>query len=142
MAQLAERDGATPIADRLVPRLLSAATVAGRPRVVARVRQMIQECSVPAIAGDLRGLALRRVSTDLLRRVRVPTLVVVGDQDAITPPAESEMMASTIRGATLVKVAGAGHLSNLENPRAFTGALRSFLRAVREGRRPRRRGRR
>lgn len=139
MAQLAEREGAAPIADRLAPRLLAAATVSGRPSVVAQVRRMILECSAPAIAGDLRGLALRRDSTDLLRGIRVPTLVVVGDQDAITPPADSEMMASTVRRAALVTVPGAGHLSNLENPRVFTGALRGFLRAVRDGRLPRRR---
>jgi pimeloyl-ACP methyl ester carboxylesterase len=83
------------------------------------------------MAGDLRGMARRRDSTDLLREIRVPTLVVVGDQDAITPPAESEMMASTIPGATLVKIPGAGHLSNLENPQAFTSAIRDFLRSHR-----------
>ncbi len=129
MALLAEREGAGPIADRLIPRLLSPATVAGNPAVVAKVRRMITEAPVQGMAGDLRGMARRRDSTDLLREILVPTLVVVGDQDAITPPAESEMMASTIPNATLVKIPGAGHLSNLENPQAFTSAIRDFLRS-------------
>ena len=66
-------------------------------------------------------------STDLLAGISVPTLLVVGDQDVITPPAESQMMASTIPNAKLVEVSGAGHLSNLENPDAFTAAIHDFL---------------
>ena len=127
MAQLAEREGAAPIAERLIPRLLSEATVANRPDVVAQVRQMILECSVQGIAGDLRGMALRGDAIDLLSQIRVPTLVMVGDQDVLTPPAESELMASTIPNATLVKIDGAGHVSSLENPQAVTSAIHEFL---------------
>lgn len=127
MAQLAEREGAAPIAERLIPRLLTAETVANRRDVVDRVRRMIVECSVQGIAGDLRGLALRRDCMDLLPLMKAPTLIVVGEQDVITPPAESELMASKIPNATLVKIPRAGHLSNLENPEAFTGAIHDFL---------------
>ena len=88
---------------------------------------MITECPVEGIAGDLRGMALRGDSSDLLPNISVPTLLVVGDQDVITPPAESQNMAAIIPNATLVEVSGAGHLSNLENPDAFTGAIRDFL---------------
>jgi len=127
MAQLAEREGAAPIAERLIPRLLSADTVANRPDVVAKVRTMITECPIQGMAGDLRGLALRRDSSDLLPKIDVRTLIVVGDQDVITPPAESQMMATTIPDATLVEVSGAGHLSNLENPDEFNHAIHHFL---------------
>ncbi len=127
MAQLAESEGAAPIAERLVPRLLCADTVANRQDVVDCVTAMITECSVEGIAGDLRGMALRGDSSDLLPNIGVPTLLVVGDQDVITPPAESQNMASVIPNATLVEVSGAGHISNLENPDAFTGAIHDFL---------------
>ena len=127
MAQLAEREGASPIAERLIPRLLSPATVANRQDVVDKVRTMIIECPVEGMAGDLRGMALRVDSSDLLPKINVPTLIVVGDQDAIAPPAESQSMASIIPNATLVEVSGAGHISNLENPDEFNHAIHDFL---------------
>ena len=127
MAQLAESEGAGPIAERLVPRLLCADTVANRQDVVDAVSAMITECPVEGIAGDLRGMALRGDSSDLLPNIGVPTLLVVGDQDVITPPAESQSMASIIPNATLVEVSGAGHISNLENPDEFTRAIHDFL---------------
>ena len=127
MAQLAESEGSAPIAERLVPRLLCADTVANCQDIVDCVTTMITECPVEGIAGDLRGMALRGDSSDLLPNISVPTLLVVGDQDVITPPAESQSMAAAIPNATLVEVSGAGHLSNLENPDAFTGAIRDFL---------------
>ncbi|MQF48548.1 alpha/beta fold hydrolase [SAR202 cluster bacterium AC-647-N09_OGT_505m] len=127
MAQLAEREGAGPIAERLIPRLLAPDTVANRQDVVDKVRTMITQCPVEGIAGDLRGMALREDSSDLLSKIDVPTLIVVGDQDAITPPAESHMMASIINGATVVEVSGSGHLSNLENPDEFNHAIHDFL---------------
>ena len=129
MAQLAEREGAAPIAERLISRLLSSGTVSNRQDVVDKVNRMITECPVAGIAGDLRGMALRSDSSDLLPAINVPTLIVVGDQDAITPPAESQMMASIIPDATLVEISGAGHLSNLENPAEFNKAIADFMRA-------------
>jgi pimeloyl-ACP methyl ester carboxylesterase len=127
MAQLAEREGAGPIAERLIPRLLSADTVANRQDIVNTVSAMINQCPVDGIAGDLRGMALRGDSSDLLSQISVPTLIVVGDQDAITPPAESQNMASIIPSSTLVEISGAGHLSNLENPDEFNKGIHDFL---------------
>ena len=127
MAKLAEREGAGHIADRLIPRLLTPDTVANKQDVVDKVRTMITQCPVEGIAGDLRGMALREDSSDLLSKINVPTLILVGDQDVITPPAESHMMASIISNATVVEISGAGHLSNLENPDEFNHAIHDFL---------------
>ena len=66
-------------------------------------------------------------STDTLPLVRVPTLVVVGEEDVLTPPAEAEAMAAAIPGSRLERIPRAGHLSNLENPEAYDQALRGFL---------------
>jgi pimeloyl-ACP methyl ester carboxylesterase len=73
-------------------------------------------------------MAERPDRTHLLPRIAVPTLVVVGEEDEITPPAESIVLRDRIPGARLVTVAGAGHLSSLEQPAAWNGALREFLR--------------
>ena len=59
--------------------------------------------------------------------IRVPTLVLVGDEDSITPPALSEQLVSLIPGATIAVIAGAGHLANLEQPTAFNSAVDTFL---------------
>ena len=64
---------------------------------------------------------------DRASAIRVPTLVLVGDEDSITPPALSEQLVSLIPGATMEVIAGAGHLANLEQPTAFNSAVDTFL---------------
>ena len=66
-------------------------------------------------------------STPLLSSIHVPTLVVVGDEDAVTPPPASEDMHRAIPGSELVRIPRAGHLSNLEQPELFNAALAAFL---------------
>jgi len=62
-----------------------------------------------------------------LAAIRCPTLVIVGQEDKISPLAEMSVMASAIPGARLVEIAGAGHLSNLENPNDFVSAIANFI---------------
>jgi 3-oxoadipate enol-lactonase len=69
-------------------------------------------------------------STPLLAQVKVPALVVTGEEDEIIPVEESRRMAAAIPGATLVIIPGAGHLANLEQPDAFNAALNTFLSAL------------
>jgi 3-oxoadipate enol-lactonase len=57
----------------------------------------------------------------------VPTLVVVGEEDSLTPPASAEVIAQAVARARLVRIPAAGHLSNLEAPEAFNRAVREFL---------------
>ena len=63
----------------------------------------------------------------MLGTIAVPTLIVVGEEDVMTPPAESEGMQAAIPRATLVRLPHAGHLSNLETPEAFNEAVSAFL---------------
>ena len=70
------------------------------------------------------------VTTDfrpVLPKITVPTLVVVGEEDIVTPPSASEFLVKNIAGAALVKIPGAGHLTNIEKPEAFNAALGPFL---------------
>jgi 3-oxoadipate enol-lactonase len=64
---------------------------------------------------------------DRVAAIDVPTLILVGEEDGITPPALSEDLAARINGARLHKIAGAGHLANAEQPQAFNEAIESFL---------------
>ena len=72
-------------------------------------------------------MAVRRDQTDLLPGIGVPTLIVVGGEDAITPPSDSEAMHAKIEGSRLLKIEGAGHVSNVERPGEFNRALAEFL---------------
>jgi len=123
LSMLAESAGAAAIADEMLPRLLGATTQASQPQLTRAVRDMICENSTVAIQSALAAMMDRADSTDLLATVRVPTLVVVGDEDALTPPALSQDMAEAVSGARLVRVPAAGHLSNLEQPHAFNDAV-------------------
>lgn len=126
-AELAQREGSAAIADLMTPKLLGPATLERKPEVVAAVREMILEASPGGIARALRGMAARPASSDLLPQIKCPTLIVVGEQDGLTPAADSEAMAEAIPGSTLVKIPEAGHLSNLEQPEKFNSALSGFL---------------
>ncbi len=129
-AGVAEREGSGAIAERMLPKLLAPATHEHQSEIVAAVRSMILEATPAGIASALRGMAARASAFDLLPQIDVPTLIVVGEQDVLTPPADSEAMAKAIPGSTLVKIPEAGHLSNLEQPEAFNRNLQEFLAKV------------
>jgi pimeloyl-ACP methyl ester carboxylesterase len=71
-------------------------------------------------------------STGLLPSIAVPTLVVVGQEDEITPPAVARKMTDAIPGAVMTTILGAGHIGPLEAPTAFTRVMAEFLEAARE----------
>ncbi|HEX8353324.1 MAG TPA: alpha/beta fold hydrolase [Pyrinomonadaceae bacterium] len=126
-AQRALRDGLEPIADSMLPKLLSASTREGKPDVVGRVRAMMLGTRPEGAAAALRAMAVRRDQTGLLTEVDVPTLIVVGGEDSITPPSDAEAMGAKIRGSRLVRIEGAAHLSNVERPEEFNRALVEFV---------------
>ena len=79
-----------------------------------------------AIIAAIRALRDRPDRTAELPEIAVPTLVVVGSDDALSPPAEARVMAAAMPDARVVEIPGAAHLSNLENPDAFSAALAGF----------------
>ncbi|HLM58578.1 MAG TPA: alpha/beta fold hydrolase [Pyrinomonadaceae bacterium] len=127
MVELALREGMAPIADAMLPKVLAPQTLGSKPELVARVREMILGTNPEGAAAALRGMAARRDQTDLLPRLGVPALVIVGTEDSVTPPADAEAMHRLIPGSRLVKIEGAGHASNLERAADFNRALREFL---------------
>jgi 3-oxoadipate enol-lactonase len=129
-AALAERvlkEGAEAAAGAVLPKLLGATSHRDRPALVSRVRDLILGNPPRGIADALAGLASRADSTPNLREVRVPTLVVCGEEDALTPPADAEQLQRGIAASRLALIPQAGHLSNLESPAAFNRALLEFL---------------
>jgi 3-oxoadipate enol-lactonase len=121
------KQGAAAAVEAFLPKLLGKTTHAERPHVVAWVRETILAASPRGIADALAGLASRADSTPTLREVRVPTLILCGSEDVITPPADSQAMQRAIPGSRLEVIPRAGHLANLEDPAAFGAALSGFL---------------
>ncbi|MFY9609092.1 MAG: alpha/beta fold hydrolase [Blastocatellia bacterium] len=129
-AEKAEREGSAAIADDVVPMLLGRSTLSTRSDLIERTRELIEANSPVGIAAAQRAMASRRDSTDLLAAMNIPVLVIVGSEDSLTPPAEAEMMNRAIRGSRLRVIEGAGHLSNLEQPRQFDAAVSEFIQSL------------
>jgi pimeloyl-ACP methyl ester carboxylesterase len=127
LAEKVRKEGAVAAADAFLPKLLGATTQAERPEIAARLRERILATSATGIANALLGLAARADSTAALREIRVPTLVLCGAEDTITPPSEAEKMSSGIAGSRLAVVPRAGHLANLEAPADVNRLLLEFL---------------
>jgi 3-oxoadipate enol-lactonase len=127
--QAEEMESPQPAMDAMLPRLFSPHLRAGsRPEQL--VRGMMASSSSRAVADGQRGLAARPESSSILWSITVPTLVVVGEHDILTPPEESRLIAEGVPGARLVTIDQAGHMSNLENAEAFNEALLEFLREL------------
>jgi YbgC/YbaW family acyl-CoA thioester hydrolase len=127
-AATAREDGAEAIAEAMLPKVLGASTLAGSPPTVERVRAMMAATPVAGIVGALAAIRDRPDSTSVLPGLAgLPTLVIVGDEDEITPPARARSMADAIPGANLVVIRSAGHLPTLERPVETTHAIQAFL---------------
>jgi 3-oxoadipate enol-lactonase len=118
------------LADSLLPGLLGQTTRESRPDVVARVRSMIAAARPDAIERAVAALRDRPDSTDLLPAIRVPALVLVGNEDALVPAVEAGRMAAAIRGSRYAEIEAAGHLAALESPDEFMRELMAFLREL------------
>jgi 3-oxoadipate enol-lactonase len=126
-AARARAEGVAWLPDALVPALLGETTRHQRPEVVAEVRARVARADPEGVARALEAMRDRPDSTPLLATIDVPTLVIVGAEDALTPPATARGLAAAIPGARLEIVPEAGHLANLERPLAFDEVLFDFL---------------
>ncbi|MFC7305823.1 alpha/beta fold hydrolase [Streptomyces monticola] len=121
------REGMRGYADEVLYKMVAPHADA---EVAAHVHRMMTATDPEGAAAALRGRAERPDYRELLTRVTVPALVVVGAQDTYTPVADAEAMHAALRDSTLCVIEGAAHLPNLERPEEFNKALRGFLSAV------------
>lgn len=121
------RDGPSQLAETMVPRLLAPATAKERPELLAQLQRVANSNSRDGIAAALRGMAARTDMTAKLSTIACPTLVVAGEDDAFSPPAEMRKLAEAIAAARFVEIPRCGHLAPLENPAATNEALLAFL---------------
>jgi len=121
------REGPAFLVNAMTPKLFAPSTPQRQPELVEAVQDVILQNDRRGLAAALRGMAARPDSTGLLAEIACPTLILVGQEDVITPVAEMRTMADAIPGARLVEIPRAGHLAPLENSAAANAAIRAFL---------------
>jgi pimeloyl-ACP methyl ester carboxylesterase len=127
-AREVETSGQTKtVVDGMLGRLFSPLTRERRPEVIERVHSRMVLARPVAVAGALRGMASRPDRTPDLPGIVAPTLVMVGEDDAITPPSDAKLMADAIPNATLAVIPGGGHLAPLENSAETNRVILEFL---------------
>lgn len=128
-AKVTEAGQVGPLVDGLLDRVLVDGG-SGHAEVRERLAAVMRTTAPGAWVGALEAMKQRSDQTDLLPAITVPTLVVVGESDALVPLEVAEGMAKAIPGARLEVVPGAGHVANLENTGVFNQALDGFLAAL------------
>ena len=127
MIEAATTQGPAAVIERLLPKMLAAATISSQPEVVGQVREMARSQSVEGIVAGIKALRDRPDATAGLSHISIPTLVLVGEEDSITPPEKAQAMANAIPDSHLAMLSSCGHLSNLEDPHAFNTVVRRFV---------------
>ncbi len=127
MAEKVVEWGSARVAEMMGPKLAALSTHEHKPKVIADLRRVVSNTAPAAIAAAQRGLAARPDMTGFLPKISVPTLVIVGDQDAISPPAEMKAIADAIPNAHYVVIPNSGHMTTMENPDAVNEAMLGFI---------------
>ena len=127
MADRAVREGPAPLVEGMMPKLFARGTVEADPDLVESLRQVMLRSDPEGIAAAGRGMAERPAATATLSRIDCPTLVIVGQFDAISTVEEMRSIAAAIPGAGFVEIAGSGHMSPMERPAEVNAAIAGFL---------------
>jgi pimeloyl-ACP methyl ester carboxylesterase len=123
-------DGMGPFVEAMLPDLLAPKTLAEKPAVVARVREMILRTDPRGAAAAQRGMAARRDYSGDLSDINVAALIIAGREDLIRKPDDAELIHRGITKSVLAVIDDAGHLMNMEQPEVFTGLVVDFLRLM------------
>lgn len=124
------RDGLGPVVEAMLPDLLAEKTLAEKPAVVARVREMVSRTDPQGAAAAQRGMAARRDYSGDLAGIAVPTLIIAGREDAVRKPEDAELIHHGIGDSRLEIIEDAGHLMNMERPEIFNEVLAGFLELI------------
>ena len=130
LISLTQEFGPSKVYEVMLPKVVCQDTLKNQPKIVESIRVLAARQSAAGVIAGLKMLRDRPDATPELSRITVPTLIIVGEHDAITPPLLAEQMASHIAGSRVVVIPGAGHLSNMEQPTAFNAAVGTFLTGI------------
>jgi len=126
-AKTIHKKGISVLVDTMVPRLLGETTIKSRPQITECIREMIKTAQPEGVAQALTAMAERKDSSDLLPQITCPTMIIVGDEDKLTPPSEADKMSRAIGSSQLAVIRNAGHLPNIEQPVIFDRIVDDFM---------------
>ena len=124
------REGTEFLVEQMLPKVMSSYSRARQPLLTAEVRRAMVKATPAGVAAALLGMAQRPDMTAELSKIDVPTLVLVGSDDIISPPDEMRGIAEKIPGAIFEIIPKAGHLAPLESPTAANHAIEVFLKKI------------
>jgi pimeloyl-ACP methyl ester carboxylesterase len=130
MIDTVHRRGSRAIADEMIGGMVGKTTREKHPELVDSMHAMMAHAPEAGVAGALQAMYERPDSTPTLATITVPTLIIVGEEDVLTPPKESRAMQAAIAGSRLEVIADAGHVSNVERPAAFNHVVSEFVTSV------------
>lgn len=113
-----------------VKNLFAAHSLENKPEVVRKIQEIIENTPETTIVKTLQALANRKETCEQLSKLNLPTMILVGEQDAITPLSAAEVMWDYIVDSELFIVEQAGHIANLENSDDFNTYLQDFLKTI------------
>ncbi|MEX1071370.1 MAG: alpha/beta fold hydrolase [Anaerolineales bacterium] len=122
--------GPSVVADGMYPKLLAPATYTDQPAVATELKDVMQDATTDGVIGALTAMRDRPDSVPFLKNISVPTLIIHGQEDAVIPPSEAQVMADGIPNSQLHLVAKAGHLPPMEQPAEFDRIVSEFLRKI------------
>ncbi|MFT5322240.1 MAG: 3-oxoadipate enol-lactonase [Planctomycetaceae bacterium] len=127
LAKMVIENGSAAVASVMLPNLFSPATADRDQSAIDELRQTIEATSPQGIAAASLGMAERPDVTSLLPTIETPSLLIVGEDDGISPPEEMRSIAAAMPNAAIFEVPNAGHMSPLENPVAVNLVILQFL---------------
>lgn len=127
LAQAVIENGPEAAVTAMMPKLLAPSTLKQHPEIVEALRAMIVDTDPESMAAALRGMADRPDMTEFASTLQIPTLLLAGEHDVLTPPSEMRSLSETIKGSTFVEISNAGHMAPMENAEAVNAAIRGFL---------------
>jgi 3-oxoadipate enol-lactonase len=132
-AQDAMKRGAIAAIERNLAKMTSESTKTNTPEIAEQIKTWMLEADPEATANALRAMAQRPDTTGILSSIYIPVLLIVGEEDPVTPPAEMEKMAALLPNATLIRIPNASHMSVNEKPEEFAAAVREYLNVILSG---------
>jgi len=121
------KEGTAFVADTMLPKLFAEKTALTSPEMVDATRKVIESANPAGVAAAARGMAARKDYSDEIPKIHIPTLVIVGEQDAISSADEMTAIAHRMPRAELHVIPNAGHMAPMENPAAVNAAIETFL---------------
>jgi 3-oxoadipate enol-lactonase len=125
-----KNEGVKPFAEGFLKAVFSPPSFNARPEIIDGIRKIIMSNSPIGICGALLAMAGRTDTSNALPKITIPTTLLVGELDSVTPPSAAQAMHEKIAGSELHIIPNAGHMSNLENHEEFNKHLDNFVKSV------------